>query len=278
MKISNHRLVGADNRMVPFVSTSNQGGGLSGGAPRFLVIHYTAGGTAQGAINTFRDAPVSAHLVVDHDGAITQMVRFNEVAWHAGESGWKNVKGLNSHSVGIEIVNWGKLSQTAAGSWVSWTGQVVPDTRVVLDSHKHFPGATHGWEVFDAPQMEATIAAARAIVQEYDIQPWDVVGHDDISPIRKIDPGPAFDIDAFRAVVFGRSEDAWSDVLYKVRSDSGLNLRRTPDLAHDPIKNLADGTTVHVIEQPGTWWLVAEVLDGDDDVTGYCHSRWLQPA
>jgi N-acetylmuramoyl-L-alanine amidase len=263
--------------MVPFVSTTKQGGAIAGGAPRFLVIHYTAGGSASGAINTFRTASASAHLIIDRDGEITQMVRFDEVAWHAGRSRWKGVKGLNSHSIGIEIVNWGKLRQTGSGDWVSWTGQQVPASRVITAEHKHFPGQTHGWEIFDDAQISATVEAARAIAEAYDMSPWDVVGHDDISPVRKVDPGPAFDMDAFRALVFGRAEDSWDDVLYKVRSNSGLNLRRTPDLAHDPLKNLADGTVVHLISRHGPWWLVAEVVDGNDDVTGYVHSHWLQP-
>ncbi len=280
MKIRNHKLVGDDNRNVPFVKATTTGGALTGGKPRFLVIHYTAGASAAGAISWFSRKPkanTSAHLVIDHDGEITQMLPFDTVGWHAGESRWKNVKGLNSHSVGIEIANFGVLNQNANGDWVSWTGRSVPSSRVVLAEHKHSPGVTRGWEMFDESQFMATVAAAQAIVEEYDIQPWDVVGHDDISPIRKVDPGPAFRMDDFRALVFGRSEDEWDDILFKVRSDSGLNMRRTPDLVHAPLKNLADGTVVHVIGRSGVWWLVAEVLNGQDDVTGYVHSHWLQP-
>lgn len=280
MKIRNHKLVGDDNRNVPFVGATTTGGALTGGKPRFLVIHYTAGATASGAINWFSrpNANSSAHLVIDHDGAITQMLGFDTVGWHAGASRWKNVKGLNSHSVGIEIANYGVLNRNANGDWAAWSGQSVPSSRVIMDRHKHAPGVVRGWEMFDEAQYMATVAAAQAIVEEYGIKPWDVVGHDDISPIRKVDPGPAFRMDDFRTLVFGRSEEEWDDVLFRVNSDSGLNLRRSPDLEHPPLKNLENGTVVHVIGQSGLWWLVAEVLDGDDDVTGYVHSHWLQPA
>lgn len=279
MKVRDHKLVGDDNKLVPFEGTNNQGGKLTGNKPRFLVMHYTAGGTASGAISWFKNpsAKASAHLVVDHDGSITQMIHFDRVGWHAGESRWKNVKGVNSHSVGIEVVNWGKLSRSGTGGWVSRTGKPIPAERVVIEAHKHAPDKEVGWEIFDEPQIMASVKAAKAIVAEYGIEPWDLIGHDDVSPIRKVDPGPAFDIDAFRSLVFGRAEDDWDDVLYKVRSSNGLNLRRDSNFDKDPIKLLPNGTVVHVIEKVGTWWLVAEVVNGDDDTTGFVNSHWLQP-
>ena len=279
MKIKNHKLVGNDGRNVPFEQTPNGSGTLSGGKPRFLVIHYTAGATRSGAVNWFKnsDANASAHLVIGHDGSITQMQTFDRVCWHAGKSRWKNVKGLNSHSVGIEIANWGKLKKSASGGWLSWTGAPVSSDRVILDEHKHSPGQVFGWETYDDAQFMATVQAAQAIVKEYGISVIDVVGHDDISPIRKVDPGPAFGMDSFRAKVFGRDEDDWNDLLFKVVSNSGLNMRVGPGTEHTTIKNLPDKTVVHVIQNTGNWWLVAEVVDGDDDVTGFVHRHWLQP-
>lgn len=281
MRVKNHKLQETSGKNVPFEAAhkSNVGGELTGGKPRFLIIHYTANSSRSSAVNWFKDpnAKASAHLVIGHDGSITQMQSLDRVCFHAGKSRWKNVKGLNSHSVGIEIANWGKLNQAASGAWLSWTGKTVPSDRVLEAEHKHFPGKTQGWEIFDEAQLMATIAAAKAIVAEYGIKPWDMIGHDDISPIRKVDPGPAFDMDAFRALVYGRDEDDWDDLLYKVNSNTGLNMRSGPGTSNSIIKNLEDGTTVHVIENTGNWWLVAEVIDGDDDVTGYVHRHWLQP-
>jgi N-acetylmuramoyl-L-alanine amidase len=206
------------------------------------------------------------------------MIPFDTVGWHAGESRWRDVRGVNSHSVGIEIVNWGQLRRSGAGGWLSRTGQPVTSSRVVLDEHKNAPGRIEGWEIFDEPQVTAAVAAARAIVGHYGIGPNDLVGHDDVSPLRKVDPGPAFGMDEFRALVFGMAEDARDDIRFRVRSPTGLNLRTEPAVSARLIKNLPDETVVHVIEKPGTWWLVAEVIGGNDDVTGYVHSRWLQPA
>src|SRR5690606_37420935 len=79
-RIESHRIVG-----VPFVESQNQGGELE---PEAVVLHYTATQTAESAIRTLtnRNASVSAHLVIDRDGTVTQLVPFDRVAWHAGES------------------------------------------------------------------------------------------------------------------------------------------------------------------------------------------------
>ncbi|MEM6311253.1 MAG: N-acetylmuramoyl-L-alanine amidase [Pseudomonadota bacterium] len=279
MRVKNHKLVGADGRNVPFLQTPNGGDPLTGDKPRFLVIHYTAGGSLSGAVEWFRnpDAKASAHLNIGQDGAIVQMQTFDKICWHAGKSRWRNVKGLNSHSVGIEVVNWGLLKKSGSGGWLSHTNKPVPNDRVIMAPHKNSPGADQGWEAFEHEQYMATVAAAQALVAEYGILPGDLVGHDDISPLRKVDPGPAWDMEKFRALVFGRDQDEWDDLLYKVNSNTGLNMRSGPGTEHEIIKNLADGTVVHVIENVGNWWLVAEVVDGDDDVTGYVHRHWLQP-
>ena len=281
MLVEDFRLVDDAGERVPFVESPNVGGKLTGGKPRFLVIHYTANASASGAVSWFKnpDNNVSAHLVIDHDGAITQMVPFDTVGFHAGESRWKGVRGLNSHSVGIEIANWGKLERTAAGGWVSWTGRAIPAERVVHAEHRHAPGVERGWEMFDEAQFFATVAAAQAIVTAYGLAPTDVVGHDDISPLRKVDPGPAFPMDRFRALVFGRAEDDWDDVaLQGARRQRAEPAHRRRQIGAKLIKNLPDGTVVHVIEKPGVWWLVCEVREGKDDVTGFVHSHFLEPA
>lgn len=279
MRVKNHKLQGDDGRNVPYVQTPNGGKAISGGKPRFLVIHYTAGASLQSAVNWFKNprAKASAHLNIGHDGSIIQMQPFNKVCWHAGKSSWKNVKGLNSHSVGIEIANWGKLEKSASGGWLSWTNAQIPNEQVVLAEHRNHPGRVHGWQAYEESQFMATVEAAQALVEEYGIRPEDVVGHDDISPGRKVDPGPAFDMDKFRALVFGREEEDWEDLTYKVRSNSGLNMRTGPGVHFDKIKTLDDNAEVSVIEREGTWWMVSEVEGGSANTTGYVHSRWLRP-
>lgn len=280
MYIKNNKLVGLDNRMVPFQATKNHSGKLSGGKPKHLVMHYTSGGTASGAISWFKNknARASAHLVIDHDGSITQMIPFDTIGWHAGKSEWRGKKGVNSSSIGIEVVNWGKLNRAGNNGWASRTGKHIPNHKVILDEHRHFPGQEHGWEVFEQTQMDATVRAAQAIVSHFKMEPWDLIGHEDVSRTRKIDPGPAFDMDQFRGQVFGMKDDEWDDYRYQVRETNGLNLRVEPNISKKPIKLLPNNTLVHVIEKTGTWWLVAEIIAGESDVTGYVHSKFLQPA
>jgi len=84
MKIKNHKLVGVDYKRSP-----NQSGTIK---PTYLVIHYTAGRSAEAAVRTLtsRKRKASAHLVIGRDGSVTQLVPFNRKAWHAGKSEWKS--------------------------------------------------------------------------------------------------------------------------------------------------------------------------------------------
>lgn len=280
MKVDNrHRLVNDAGQLVPFVRTPNQGGPLAGGQPEYLIIHYTAGATADGAISWFRNpaAQASAQLVIGHNGATTQMATFDQTAWHAGRSSWKGINGLNSHSVGIEIVNWGLL-HGGSGNWKSWAGSSVPDNRVIMARHKNFePQVTHAWEVFDEDQLEAAIAAAAAIVSRYAIPEANILGHDDIAPIRKQDPGPAFPMSLFKAKVFGRAEATGTAM--KVQSATGLNLRTGPGISFAAITLLADGTKIIPMGSDGVWFEVTTLnAAGAEDKTGWVHSKWLVPA
>ncbi len=277
MKINaSHRLTGPDGRVVPSYDTPNRGGNFGSGKPDFLIIHYTAGGTADGAISWFRNpaAKASAHLVIDHNGAITQLAPFNIVTWHAGKSLWGGISGLNSYSIGIEIVNWGLL-KGGPGNWKSYTGTSVPDSRVIAARHKNFePSVVHGWEIFDEAQFGATVAAAQAIVAKYGIPAANVLGHDDISPGRKQDPGPAFAMDRFKGLVFGRASD--DGIMMMVRSATGLNLRAGPGTGQPVLVNLPDGTLVRPMGSDGAWIQVTALdSSGNDDRTGWVHGNWL---
>lgn len=195
LSISNHRLAG-----VPYVPSPNSGGAL---APKFIVIHYTASGPGFDTAAYFakRAAKASAHLVIRRDGRIVQCVPFNMVAWHAGRSRWtgadaKRYDNLNRHAIGIEIENWGPLRKSGP-DWLSWSGQPVAGA-VIETRHKYgTPGG--GWETFTQAQVETAVDAARSVCAAYGIA--EIVGHDDIAPGRKSDPGPAWDMAAFRSRV-----------------------------------------------------------------------------
>ncbi|WP_298291538.1 N-acetylmuramoyl-L-alanine amidase [uncultured Litoreibacter sp.] len=277
MKVTNHRLLYSTGKGVPFDETPNKSGTLKGNAPKYVIIHYTAGGSAKGAVNVFNNPAhkASAHIVLGHDGAITQMARFNEKCWHAGKSRWHGISGLNSHSVGIEIANWGWL-KGGAGNWRSWTGTRVNDSRVIEARHRN-DGVRRGWEIYDEAQIDACVEMVRAIAEAYGLGPQHILGHDDISPGRKQDPGPAWDMDRFRSLVFGRDDEGGDfELTYRVDAKSGLNMRRGPSVAHDAIKKLANGAEVIKVEAEGAWWLVSELKSGEPDDTGWVHSNWLR--
>jgi len=161
--------------------------------PRLLVIHYTVTRTAASAVNYFaqRGAAASAHLVIDRDGSITQMVPFDRTAAHAGVSSWRGVESCNRYSIGIELVNMGPLKSTPGGLSDVYSRPIQTET--FTDSKGKL------WEAYPEAQFFALAEVSKAICDRYEIK--EIVGHSDISPGRKIDPGPALDMAALRKLV-----------------------------------------------------------------------------
>ena len=171
------------------------------GLPDTLVIHYTAGETAGGAISTWEDPAVkaSAHFIVDRNGAVIQCVPINRIAWHAGRSTWRAWTsemrtGLNAYSIGIELVNPGRLevAQIAGpgdhSQLKTWYGKLWTHGAVYKD------GAW--WAEYTEAQIAAVevlvLALKQLLSEALDVTLQEVVGHSDIAPGRKLDPGPAF--------------------------------------------------------------------------------------
>lgn len=161
--------------------------------PLFLVIHFTAGATAKSSIEFWRTPAAkgaSAQVVIDRDGTIYQCRPFNKTCGHAGKSTWKGHNGLNDCSIGIELANAGDDEKLAARY-----------TKLPLVEAKHKNGGpVTKWEAYTEPQIEALKVLSKALVAEYNIK--EIVGHDDIAPKRKNDPGPAFPMDEFHKAVF----------------------------------------------------------------------------
>ena len=160
---------------------------------RFGVIHFTAGATARSSIGFWRTPEAKgagAHVVIDRDGTIYQCRPFDRTAGHAGVSKWhdgrKSYEGLNSCAIGIELANAGD-SYPALKRF----SELPP----VLARHKH-GGPLCEWEAFPEAQYNACEALSRALVARYRLD--DVIGHDDIAPQRKADPGPAFPMGRLR--------------------------------------------------------------------------------
>lgn len=274
MLLLDHRLHREQNEPCDFVPSPNRGGVLT---PEYLVIHYTAGRDARESIDWLsnRRAQASAHIVIDRDGEVTQLVPFDAVAWHAGQSSWEGRVGLNRCSIGIELDNPGRLIRRN-GQWWHWTGSRRYDERDVLEATHRNESSPAGWHVYAPEQLESALAVASALVSEYGLK--DVVGHDDISPGRKSDPGPAFPMESFRARVFGRSHDQApvhrTTVVLNIRTGPGAQF---PTLPQSPLPR---GARVEILTQQGSWRMV-DVLDlvgGDMDLQGWVHSRYLERA
>ncbi|ACL73036.1 N-acetylmuramyl-L-alanine amidase, negative regulator of AmpC, AmpD [Thioalkalivibrio sulfidiphilus HL-EbGr7] len=272
MKIVRHRLHLHDNDPCEYRKSPCHGGKMT---PRLLVIHFTAGASAESSINWFLNpqAKASAHLVIDRNGHITQMVPFDTVAWHAGASRWNDLSGLNHHSIGIELDNAGRL-QPHGDQWRSWFGRDYHDDEVLVARHKHETEPS-GWQLYTREQIETTLEVAQCLFARYGLE--DIVGHEDIAPGRKSDPGPAFPMGALRARLLGRQEDS----LPVMRTTTGLNIRSGPGVRHPllPSGPLPQGVKLEVIDQDGDWRRVSvlEAVNGLSDLEGWVHGRYLEP-
>ena len=190
MKIENHILVGAQFKQTPNIHGSKIAG------PKFLIIHYSGSGDTAGTVDwlTKRGSNASAHIVIGRDGGVWQLASFDQRAWHCGESEWNGLKFLNGCSIGIEFVNQGPLTKDNDGVfWSKWRHR-IPADEVIEATHKNEASPRY-WQKFTPEQLAKGAEVARAILMAYPIE--EVLGHDDIAPGRKSDPGPAFPMQEF---------------------------------------------------------------------------------
>jgi len=263
LSIEDDRLVGVG---VSFIETPNKGGDLS---PRYLVFHYTAGKSATSSINwlTNPESKASAHLVLARDGMITQLAPFNTKTWHAGVSHWDGLSGLNSSSIGIEMDNAGPLKKVG-DKYQAWFGTLYTEDQVVFAKHK-LDDEPRWWLAYSEVQIQKALELALLLVRQYNLK--DVVGHEDIAPDRKRDPGPAFPLEHVRASVLGREEAERER--YEVKA-STLNIRSGPGIEFPPVAEpLKRGTAVVLLEKLDRWNKVELVNDGD--IEGWVHNQFL---
>lgn len=272
MKIQNHLLFNDDDTQVSYKATPNHGGLYT---PQYLVMHYTAATTTLSTISWFQSslAKASAHLLIARDGTITQFAPFNVVTWHAGKSQWKGLVGLNQFAIGIEMVNGGRLIKGINKWTCPVDGKRVPDEEVVIATHKNETNKS-AWHDYTEKQLKAAIEVAALLIEFYGLK--DVIGHDDIAPIRKSDPGPAFPMTSFRSKVMGRdvgpTEEFVTSEEVNIRSGAGTSF---PTIALPIPRN----TKVEVLKTTGNWSFV-EVLNavhGIMDLEGWIFSKFIIP-
>ena len=275
MKIKNHLLFDEHDQQVRYASSPNSGGKIA--KLEYLVMHFTAGSSLRASENWLTNpaAKASAHLIIGRDGSVVQLVPFDTKAWHAGLSEWNGRNGLNSYSIGIELDNAGKLKRQGS-KWVTWFGETISEDDVIVARHKNESAET-GWHAYTKKQLEVALDISKTLIEYYKL--LDVVGHEDIAPRRKTDPGPAFPLESFRAHILGRSEGG-DDSMY-LTTDT-LNIRSGPGANYPKLiqGGLPKNTRVTVSDSQGSWRFVdvLDTVDGDMDLQGWVHSRYLKQA
>ncbi len=128
---------------------------------KFVIIHYTGMQSEIESIKRLKNPKhkVSSHYLINRKGKVMQMVKDKNIAWHAGKSGWKKFKNLNRNSIGIELVN---------------------------------KGHRFGYQNFSKKQIKSLIKLCMNLKRKYSIKKENFLGHSDIAPLRKIDPGERF--------------------------------------------------------------------------------------
>lgn len=272
MKIVNQKLSKTlPAESIGFTSTPNKGGEIT---PDTVIIHFTAGRSAESSVAWFRDpeAKASAHIVIDREGKITQLVEFNRKAWHAGASRWADRSGFNNFSIGIELDNPGRLTKVN-DRFYSWFGKEYPKEVVVEARHKHEKSISF-WHNFTEKQIDSCFRVCKLLMETYDIN--DILGHDDIAPFRKNDPGPAFPMESFRAKLFGRQDDT-ADI-YKI-TENNSNLRTGAGTAFGIITTLPVNTEVEFVKSKSGWFYVYVIkppVKGGEPLYGWVSGALLK--
>jgi len=128
---------------------------------KIIIIHYTGMQSERESLDRLTDpkSKVSSHYAINQKGKIFRLVNDNQIAWHAGKSCWGKYKNLNKNSIGIELVN---------------------------------KGHQFGYTNFKKRQLSSLIKICKSLIKKYKIKKRNIVGHSDIAPLRKIDPGEKF--------------------------------------------------------------------------------------
>jgi N-acetylmuramoyl-L-alanine amidase len=267
MEIQNHKVIGAELSITDKNTQVFQPGKLD-----TIIIHYTAGSSAKSSISSLSDPSVqaSAHIVVGRDGIITQIVPFNIVAWHAGASQYGGRVGFNQFSIGIEIDNAGLLEKRG-DKYYAWFGRAYEEKDVVAGIHRNEKTIRY-WHAYTEKQIEVVEQLCRALIKTYNLKY--ILGHEEISPVRKVDPGPAFPLDKLRDKIFGGNRDA--DVAEKAIRKDGivntnlLNIRADASTQAEKVaKPLLEGQKVKILAAKDGWLRVST------EVTGWVSARYI---
>lgn len=264
MKIVDHQLQGTGVKFKQTPNFYNPPFNTPTKLPDAVIIHYTAMTNAADAVKVLstrkpEGGNASAHLVIGKNGEITQLAKFNQRTWHAGESSYNGRKGYNSLSIGIEIDNVGWLKKQENGKY-SRTRLSAEYTEDQIVKEAHFnPKVRHiYWEKYTQKQIDVVFEVCNLLRQYYGI--IEVLGHDEIAPDRKQDPGPAFPMDELKSEVL--SDRSGEAVEGRVNSDL-LNIRAGAGINYEKVAQpLTQNSEVNILEEQHGWYKISTKIEG----------------
>ena len=244
----------------------NSSGTFARGRPVGILLHYTAGGAAVDRLAGKGDSNVSVHFTVDRDGDAYQCGDLDQRLWHAGVSHIGGMTGMNDWYVGIEQANFGywreergipSLSKAKEDGWL-------------YAAHKNDPSRMMWWEPYPEPLLKTTEAICRWLLSNIP-SIKNIHGHDEVSPGRKSDPGPAFPMNRFRNLLM--PDSASKPPRYKVFVSDFLNVRASASASADlrDWGKLQNGDVVEYLREEGSWFMIRK--DGKE---GWVNSLYLR--
>ncbi len=237
---------------------------FSQGQPDTIIIHYTGGRNAESSAKYLckDDVKASAHVVIGRDGKIIQLVPFDTIAWHAGKSAYEERFGFNKYSIGIELDNAGILDK-AGDEYLSWFGKKYEAKDVIQAIHRN-ESKERFWHIFTEEQIQVCEDLCTLLLKDYKTIK-NILGHEEIAPGRKFDPGPAFPLDKIRNLLLQErdsDESIYENVNAKVEA-SRLNIRELPDanseIINEPLKK---GTKLKILQKHNGWYKVKTEIEG----------------
>jgi N-acetylmuramoyl-L-alanine amidase len=215
----------------------NHGPRPSPGRVDLLIIHYTGMTSAEAALDRLCDpaAEVSAHYLIAEDGTTWQLVEESRRAWHAGRGFWAGASNINDRSIGIELVN---------------------------------PGHENGYQPFPEAQLAALETLCPAILARHPIAPERVLGHSDVAPERKADPGELFPWERLARIGIGLWPDFAASDAVADAGDIRAAQRRLARIGYDArLTGRLDAATRAILTAFQRHWRPADYRGGLDAET-----------
>lgn len=293
-RIENHKLV-SDDHKIEYRTTKKKSGQFKPGNLKYLVLHFTAGASYSSSMYALADDPGtvgSAHLTIGRNGEIGQIGDFRDILWHAGKSSWKGLTNLNSYSIGIEVDCPGEVSFLKTENDINYykayfykpgskNGLYNDKDDVIVKAKHAITGGGQYWVQYTPIQIDLVEKIGKLLMDVYNLK--EAVGHDQIAPNRKTDPGPCCPKSVFDYLNHGSDKISiaanistttvsppskpWMTVK---GTDGRLNIRDNPN--GEIIGTVDEGKVVANLGTNGDWMKIRN----DAGVIGWSASRYLK--